>query len=407
MKTFNKYESNVRSYCRSFPVVFKKAKNSCIYSVNNKKYIDFFAGAGSLNYGHNNPKIKKVVIEYLQKDQIVQGLDMATTAKKDFILNFNNIILKPRKFNYKMQFPGPTGTNCVESALKLARKYTGRKDIIHFSKSFHGMTIGALSVTSDQYFRRSAGIPLSYAKKFEFNQINQLSKYLRQSKKDKLPAGILLETIQGEGGINVADFNWLKEINKLAKKYGIVLIIDDIQAGCGRTGIFFSFEKSGIKPDIICMSKSISAYGLPMSVSLIKPYLDIWKPAEHNGTFRGNNLAFIAASKALEIYWENSNFTKVILAKEKIILKYLNKIVKDCKKFNFKIKGRGMFYGLEGDPKIISDICCQAFKSGLIIETAGHNGEVLKIMPPLTIEERVLQKGLNLLENSIKKVASQ
>jgi diaminobutyrate-2-oxoglutarate transaminase len=415
METFNKLESNVRIYCRNFPVLFSKARDSYLYDKNNKQYIDFFAGAGTMNYGHNNLKLKKSILKYIKEDNIIHGLDMATIAKRDFLLKFYNLILKPRKLNYKIQFPGPTGTNAIESALKLVRKITGRHSIIYFSNAFHGMTLGALSVTANKFKRNGAGIPLTNSVVFPYDQflgkkvntIDYLEQFFKKTKNNMdFPAAVILETVQGEGGINVASFKWLKDLEKICRKYKIILILDDIQTGCGRTGTFFSFEQAKLKPDIVCLSKAIGAYGLPMSIILVKPTLDKWQPGEHCGTFRGNNLAFLAATKALELYWKNDLFTKTIHKKEKLILKYLNKIKKQYSKLQFEIRGRGLMYGLEAkkDKEIAKKVCNKSFQQGLIIETSGLDSQVIKIMPPLTIKRNTLIEGLNIIQKSISTV---
>lgn len=315
MQTFESLESNVRSYSRNFPTVFEKSKGYKLWDTNGNEYIDFFSGAGALNYGHNNNQMKEILIDYLKNDGIIHSLDMGTVARGNFLEKFKEKILIPRKLDYKIMFPGPTGTNSVESALKIARKVKKRTNIISFSNAFHGMTLGSLSLTGNSQKRKGAGIPLNnvtimpYDNYVEgYNSIDYLTKFLSDTSSGvDFPAAIILETVQGEGGLNVASNEWLKNIADICRKFDILLIIDDIQAGCGRTGTFFSFEPSGIVPDIVCLSKSISGIGLPMAITLIKPEYDIWSPGEHNGTFRGNNLAFIAASEALE-YWDDQNF---------------------------------------------------------------------------------------------------
>src|SRR5690606_16705635 len=302
LKIFDRLESEVRGYVRSFPVVFKQARGSVLSDETGREYIDFFAGAGSLNYGHNNPVFKQKLMEYIESDGIVHGLDMATAAKRAFIETFERVLLKPRNWRYTLQFTGPTGTNAVEAALKLARLVKGRSNIISFTHGFHGVSGGSLAATANAKFRDAAGTSLGnttfmpYDGYFgpDVDTIVYMERMLedRSSGVDK-PAAVIVETVQGEGGINVASLRWLKELQRLCQKHDMLLIVDDIQAGCGRTGSFFSFEPAGIQPDIITLSKSLSGYGLPMSLVLIKPELDIWKPGAHSGTFRGNNLAFI------------------------------------------------------------------------------------------------------------------
>jgi diaminobutyrate-2-oxoglutarate transaminase len=405
----NHHESVVRSYVRNFPTVFTKAKKHKMWDEDGKEYLDFFSGAGALNYGHNDDHMKEKLIEYITSDGITHSLDMASTAKADFLQKFDDVILKPRDLDYKVMFPGPTGTNTVESALKLARKVTGRTDIISFTGGFHGMTIGSLSVTGNSMKRQGAGIPLqntvtmAYDNYVDHDTVVYLERFLEDSGSGvAIPAAMIVETVQGEGGINAARFEWLKQIEEICRRWGILLIIDDVQAGIGRTGSFFSFEAAGIKPDIICLSKSLSGYGLPLAVTLIKPELDIWKPGEHNGTFRGNNHAFVTATAALD-YWKDDSFEKEIHEKSEIIYNFLEKIVSDYPEIKGEVRGRGFMVGIASEVEGLAEkVTARCFELGLIMETAGPNDEVFKLFPPLNIPKDELQKGLDIIEQSVK-----
>ncbi len=416
LKVFDELESEVRSYCRLFPTVFSWAKGSKLKDIHGKEYIDFFSGAGGLNYGHNHPAMKKKLLEYIASDGIMHGLDMATEAKKAFLTKFNEIILKPRGMQYKIMFPGPTGTNSVESALKLARKIKGRDTIISFTNAFHGMTLGSLSITGNEQKRQGAGIPLNNSIFMPFDQyfgedintVEIIRKYLEDTSSGaSMPAAMILETVQGEGGLNTASKEWLQQIEALCREKDILLIVDDIQAGCGRTGTFFSFEPAGIKPDIICLSKSISGSGLPMALTLINPELDIWLPGEHNGTFRGNNLAFVTATEALN-FWKNRDFVEGIASKAKIVTDFLTEIIEEYPEIKGKLKGRGLMQGIAcGAEGMAKKICSIAFQRGLILETAGPNDEVIKLFPALTIDDADLVKGLTILRDSIEEFKQQ
>ncbi|MCF3942880.1 diaminobutyrate--2-oxoglutarate transaminase [Oceanobacillus alkalisoli] len=412
MKTFEELESAVRSYSRGWPTVFEKAKGYRLWDTDGKEYIDFFAGAGALNYGHNNDVMQDKLIEYIQDDGILHSLDMGTTPRKKFLEKFQETILKPRNLDYKIMFPGPTGTNTVESALKIARKVTGRETVISFTNAFHGMTIGSLSVTGNATKRKGAGIPLNHSVSMPFDQfvddqdtIIYLESYLEGSSTGvDLPAAIILETVQGEGGINAARMEWLKRIEEICNRFDILLIIDDVQAGCGRTGTFFSFEPAGINPDIVCLSKSIGGIGLPMAITLIKPEHDQWTPGEHNGTFRGNNLAFLAATEALT-YWDTDDFSEDIKERADFLKETAESIVEKYPELNGEARGRGLMQGIAVHVDgLAEEICSEAFKRGLIIETAGPKDEVVKFLPPLIIDEEGLSKGLEILEASIKHV---
>ncbi len=412
MKTFEELESSVRSYSRGWPTIFTKAKGYKLWDIDGKEYIDFFAGAGALNYGHNNDVMQQKLIEYIQNDGIIHSLDMGTTPRKNFLDQFNDVILKPRQLDYKIMFPGPTGTNTVESALKIARKVTGRDTVISFTNAFHGMTIGSLSVTGNSFKRHGAGIPLHHSVSMPFDEyvedqdsIAYLERFLEDSGSGvALPAAIILETVQGEGGINAASMEWLKKVESICKRWDILLIIDDVQAGCGRTGTFFSFEPAGIKPDIICLSKSIGGIGLPMAITLIKPEFDQWGPGEHNGTFRGNNLAFIAATEALT-NWETAAFSNSIQQKANLIRERIESIINKFSTLQGEARGRGFMQGIviqEAD--LANKICAEAFNRGLIVETSGPNDEVVKFLPPLIIEEEGINNGFDILEEAIKQV---
>lgn len=416
METFEKMESAVRSYSRGWPTVFEKSKGYKLWDVDGKEYIDFFAGAGTLNYGHNNPIMQEKIIKYIQKDGILHSLDMGTIPRKEFLETFQEVILKPRNLDYKVMFPGPTGTNSVESALKIARKVTGRDTVISFTNAFHGMTLGSLSVTGNSFKRHGAGVPLNHTVAMPFDNylegqdsICYLEKFLEDNGSGvALPAAIILETVQGEGGINAARMEWLKEIESICRRYDILLIVDDIQAGCGRTGTFFSFEPAGINPDIVCLSKSIGGVGLPMAITLIKPEFDQWGPGEHNGTFRGNNLAFIAAKEALS-YWKTEDFSKEISEKSNLFENKIEEIIEKYPELQGESRGRGLMRGIavHSRAELASDICEVAFKRGLILETSGPKDEVVKFLPPLIIEKKGILKGMAILDDSIAQVLSK
>ena len=412
--TFARLESNVRSYARSFPARFQRARGTELWDAEGRRYLDFLAGAGSLNYGHNNPVIKKALIEYIESDAITHGLDLHTGAKEEFLQAFSEIILAPRGLDYVVQFTGPTGANAVEAALKLARKVTGRTNVIFFTNGFHGVSQGALAVTGNEYFRRAAGVPLSGSTAMPYDgyfgadidTVAMLEKMLadRSSGVD-IPAAIILEVVQGEGGLNTASVEWLRRLRAVCDQFKIVLIVDDIQAGCGRTGTFFSFEPSGITPDIVTLSKSLSGYGLPFSVVLIKRELDQWQPAEHNGTFRGNNHAFVTATAMLREYWQTGEFAAEVAEKAEYLRQRLQAMVDDFSPDLIKVKGRGMMVGiLCADPKAAARITAEAYKRGLIIERAGPEDEVVKCMMPLTTSFEILEESLDILEAAVAEV---
>lgn len=417
MRTFQKLESQVRGYIRSFPTIFQRSKGSLLIDEQDNEYIDFFAGAGTLNYGHNNPLISEALIEYIQKDGVVHGLDMATTAKKGFLQTFDELILKPRNLEYKIQFTGPTGANTVETALKLARLVKGRSNVVAFTNGYHGLTQGALSVTGNNAYRDESYISRCNATFMpfdgyfgDFNTLEYFRKFLTDSSSGvDIPAAVIVEVIQGEGGINVASKEWLQELEVVCREFDILLIIDDIQVGNGRSGDFFSFEFAGINPDMVTLSKSIGG-GLPMALLLLKPDLDQWKPGEHTGTFRGNNLAFVASKVSIEQYWQNDDLSNAVKHKEKILKEYLEKIADKYKdEHTIEVRGRGLAYGFEikDDCSFAGELSSKAFENYLIVETCGSEGQVVKFLPPLTIDEETLTEGLKRFEKSVEELTQE
>ena len=409
-KVFEEYESEVRSYCRHFPTVFTKAKGAYFYDEDGNQYIDFFCGAGAVNYGHNNPEIKKKLIEYLENDGVMHALDMYTVPKREFIQTFEEKVLKPRGLNYKIQFPGPTGTNANEAALKLARKVKKRRNIFAFMGAFHGMTLGSLALTTDKSSRGGAGVPLENVTFIpapymfpELDTIEYMQKLLDDDHSGiEKPAAVFLETIQAEGGIRVFEIEWLQRLRKFCDDNDILMIVDDVQVGCCRSGTFFSFERANIQPDIVTMSKSIGGYGLPLAITLFKPELDVWTPGEHNGTFRGNQLAFVAAKGGIE-YMLANNVESEVRRKGEIVKEFITKEILPLDE-RLELRGMGLIWGIEFEKisaGLADKVIEKCFENGLIIEGAGRKNSVVKLMPPLVIEDETLIKGMEIIKKSV------
>lgn len=412
MRIFEKRESAVRSYCRKWPVVFDRAAGSWLFDEGGRPYLDFFTGAGALNYGHNNPVLKQSLLDYLAADRVVHSLDMYTVAKAEFLTAFDEVILRPRGLDYKVQFPGPAGTIAVEAALKLARKVTGRGQVAYFTHGFHGMTLAALSVTANAFHRGGAGLPLAHATPLPYDHLNGaapdftwLDRLLEDSGSGfDLPAAVIVECVQGEGGINVASPAWLRGLADRCRRYGMLLIVDDVQMGCGRTGPFFSFEVADIKPDIVCLSKSISGYGFPLALTLIRPDLDIWAPGEHSGTFRGIDPALVTGTSAMRTYWSDCALEGRSVANGRRIHAALAGLAGSVPAA--RARGRGMAYGLEFEqPGLGVKVATAAFGLGLLVETAGPTDQVVKLLPPLTVSDEEVDHGLELLTESVRRVA--
>ena len=399
-------ESEARSYCRGMPASFTRASGSELFDADGNRYVDFLAGCSSLNYGHNDPDMKAALIEHIAGDGIAHGLDFHTDAKSAFLKAYEDHILAPRGMNHKIMMTGPTGTNAVEAAIKLARKVTGRRNVIAFTNGFHGMTMGALALTGNASKRDGAGntsladvthMPFEGSLGESVDTLEVIDTMLSNpSSGIDAPAAFIFEPIQGEGGLTAASDGWMRGIEKIARKNGALLIVDDIQSGCGRSGTYFSFEKAGIDPDMITQAKSLSGFGLPFAALLIKPEHDIWKPAEHNGTFRGNTHAFVTARVAIEKFWADDAFQKEIAIKSDVLsagLKDVAELVDGA-----SIKGRGMMQGVDvGSGDLAATICARAYDLGLVIETSGAHDEVVKFLGPLTTPQEVLREGLDIL----------
>ncbi|WP_449469214.1 diaminobutyrate--2-oxoglutarate transaminase [Sphingobium chungangianum] len=406
---YERRESAVRSYARSMPRQFNVAQDVWMHDNQGGRYLDFLSGCSTLNYGHNHPVLKQALLDYIASDGIAHGLDLHTDAKADFLTTLESVILKPRGLDYRAMFTGPTGTNAVEAAIKLARKVTGRELVIAFTNGFHGMTLGALACTGNAAKRGGAGVPLSHVAHEPYDGYHgpevDTADLLERRLSDPssgldAPAAILVETVQGEGGLNAASPEWLRKISAIAKRHGALMIVDDIQAGCGRTGGFFSFEGMGFTPDIVTLAKSLSGMGLPFALTLLKPELDQWAPGEHNGTFRGNNHAFVTATAALRHFWSDGQFQQDISRRGTLIARRLEAMAAE---HGLSTRGRGMMRGIDvGSGEIAAAVTAACFDRGLIIETSGAHDEIVKILAPLVIDDAQLSAGIDILETCVR-----
>ena len=407
------HESEVRSYCRSFETTFASASGSTMTDETGRTYIDFLAGCSALNYGHNDPDLIAAATAYLASSGLMLGLDLHTQAKGEFIEIFVERILRPRRLDYRLQFTGPTGTNAVEAALKLARKVTGRSTVIAFTNGFHGVSVGSLAATGNRHHRAGlVGSGLGGVQRWLYDRYagpdvdtaDLLDELLADpSSGFDAPAAILVEVVQGEGGLRAASIPWLRRLEGVARRHGALLVVDDIQAACGRTGPFFSFEHAGLEPDIVTLSKSLSGLGLPMALTLLRPELDAWSPGEHNGTFRGNNLAFVTATAAIRKFWSDPTLERVVERRGELIRLRLARLAAAIP--DAVVTGRGMMLGLDVvDGDLAAAIGRQAFANGLIVETSGPRGQVIKILAPLTTPDELLTDGLDRLEAAAAQV---
>lgn len=418
MNIFDRRESNLRAYSRVYPTVFDRAVNAKQYDEQGNVYLDFFAGAGVLNFGHNNERMVKAIITHIERQGVTHSLDMSTTVKRTFMEAFETIVLKPRNMAHRMQFVGPTGTNAVEAAMKLARRVTQRQTIVAFQHAFHGMTLGSLSATANQYFRNASGVPLEHVMHSPFGcetrckgcqsgcgvlQLEQLrAQFLDSSSGLEKPAAFLVEVVQAEGGVHVADKEWLMKVNALAKELGALLIVDEIQVGMGRTGSFFSFDDYHIDPDIICLAKGLGGLGTPLAMNLVKPeWDDHWAPGEHTGTFRGQSFSFVAGAEALQ-YFVDEAFNEQTQLKGQRMVAQLAEV---CERYHYQLRGKGMILGVDvGHGDKAKQIVQRCFESGLLLGVCGTGGKVVKLIPPLTIDQVDLSDGVDRLIQVLKAV---
>ncbi|WP_404317799.1 diaminobutyrate--2-oxoglutarate transaminase [Malaciobacter canalis] len=407
---FETYESEIRAYCRAVPTVFKASTNATMIDEDNKEFIDFFGGAGVLNFGHNNPKMKEALIEFIQRDGVAHSLDMFTDVKRDFIKTFVDTVLKPRGWeDRKLQFTGPTGTNAVEAALKLARKITGRTEVVAFNRGFHGMTLAALACTANNAFRSSSGVPLNHVIRDTFNDMDALEN-LRQKMFDLAsgmlpPAAFIVEPVQAEGGVRIATKQWLQGVQQLAKDTGALFILDSIQCGCGRCGSYFSFDDLDVDPDIIILAKGLGGFGTPIGMLVNKPEVDkAWSPGQHTGTFRGQGFSFVAGKIGLE-YFKNEEFNEETKRKGNIVREILDKLNSKYEKV-VDVRQKGLMLAIEFDSAAtVKEITAKTYENGLIIG-ACSTGEIIKFIPPLTITDEELNKGLERFTASVEAVLS-
>ncbi|WP_234359268.1 diaminobutyrate--2-oxoglutarate transaminase [Plantactinospora sp. BC1] len=412
---FEELESNVRTYCRRFPAIFTRARGDRMWDQHGREYLDFMAGAGALNYGHNHPTMKRALLGYLAEDRPVHTLDLHTPAKAAFLSAFRNVILAPRHLDYRVQFTGPTGANSVEAAFKVARRATGRSNIVAFTNGFHGGSLGALAASGNLSKRSAGGVSLGDVVHLPYEgylagSMDTIA-YLEAVLDDpaggvETPAAVVVETVQGEGGLAAAGGEWLRRLEQVVRDRGILLIVDDIQAGCGRTGRFFSFEEAGIRPDLVCLAKSISGFGLPMALTLIRPELDVLEPGAHAGTFRGNNLAFVTATAALSL-WADPAFEKEIQSLCAEFDTRLTELAGRHPALGAEVRGRGLMRGLFfARPGVAAEVSRRAFERGVLTETSGARGQVLKLMPPVTTEPTTLHTGLDRIADSVRECAA-
>ena len=407
-------ESSVCYYPKAFPDVFERAEGSFMYSRQGKRYIDFYSGSSSVNYGHNPPAMRRALLQYIESGGIVTAMDLDTSVRRVFMERFEEIILHPRRLPYRVMSPGPSGTSGVEAALTLARKVTGRRNVFAFHGAYHGMGAGSLATTGDAGLRAQAGslppdvtfFPFDDAYATGLDSLAYMEAVLSDPKSGvALPAAVIVETVQGEAGVFVASRAWLERLGELCTRHKILLIVDDVQVGVGRTGPFFSFERCRMVPDIVVLSKSLSGCGLPLTLVLFREELDVWRPGDYKGTFRGIQPAFATATAALEHYWRDDRLEREVKAKGEVMGAALSAL---AARFPgaLAVRGIGMIWGLCApvNPAVIDRIARHCFERALLVEITGRRDSVLKLTPPLTMPDETLTEALDTLTGCVDAV---
>ena len=412
MNSFEQLESNVRSYCRKWPAVFASAQGSTITDVDGVEYLDFFAGAGALSFGHNNPVLVEVAIEHLRAGRLLHSLDTFTVEKRRFLENMQRYVLEPRHLDMVVQTVGPTGATAVEAALQLAQRITGHRAVVGFEGSYHGMSYRAASISASMAGRATSAhlkdfVALPFVENVTDADLELLDRTLRSTVDGQPIGALIIEPTQGEGGARPFDPAYLRAIRERCSELGIIVIADEVQAGVGRTGPFFSFESSGLDPDIVCVSKSISGLGLPMALNLVRRSLDTWTPGEFSGTFRGNNLAFATSATMLETYWADPTLEKSTEQRGHTVRTALQDMSDQFGGGAFVVRGNGLLCGLDvGSTELAARIAETAFEQRLIVETCGAGDTTVKLLPALVISDDQLSDGLTRLSDAVARASS-
>lgn len=409
---FGRMQSHARGYVSSISTAFSKAAGSVLVDEAGREYLDFYSASGALNYGYNNPLLEHKLVRHLGARDALAG--NASGGCEWFSETINRLLLHPRNWHYAAQLTGRTGAHAVEAALKLARKVKGRKNTLSFTPAFHeagGARASAVGATLGQM----SGLPLGNTLFMPYDgcfgpDIDTMD-YLEGMLEGGLagqerPAAVVVETVMGEGGVNVLTWRWLKELEALCRRHDMLLIMDDTLVGCGRTGNFFSFETAGIQPDMIALSRSLSGFGLPMSLLLIKPDLCAGKQAAYGEGCGCHELGLVTATQALEAYWSDDVFLIDVQRKERLLRDWLENIVHSYSATQLSVRGRGLIQGLvtPADSGLADRISRRAFSHGVIVETSGPRDEILKLLPALTIEDELLVRGLEIIDRSIAEV---
>lgn len=422
------HESNARTYPRRLPIAVRRGYGSFIEDVDGNVFLDFLAGAGVLSLGHSHPEVADAV--RAQLGEYVHGLDFPTPAKDSFTQALLHMLPGPWQDTMKMHFCGPTGANAVEAAIKLCKTVTGRGSIVSFQGGFHGSTAAAMAVTGDVRAKQPVAdglpgvhfFPYSYCHRCPLGLIpdscaTNCATYLERTLTSSQsgiakPAAVILELVQGEGGVIPATPEFVHRVRQVTLDLDIPLIVDEVQTGCGRTGTWFACERYGMRPDVIVASKALSGIGLPVALILYDQALDVWAPGAHIGTFRGHQLAFAAGVKALEII-KRDNVLANVRARETQLREGLQGL-RGHHPWVADVRGMGLMWGVElADPTtgapasaLAETVQRAALCAGLLLETGGPDDCVIRLLPPLTVTEREVDQALAILARVLSAPAS-
>jgi len=425
-KNINSKLSNAKSVMRYLPVVLKSGKGIRVTDIDGKTYLDCVASAGTIPFGHNHPIINNAIRDFSNNSYPVQTMDIPTELQIDFTNKLYDFL--PKKFSEtaKIQMCSPAGGDAVEAAIKLAKIATGRNTILAFQGGYHGQTFGGASISgkvrgsfpysgmSDVHFLPYPSdyrCPLSIGSEGYLNLLEYTEKLFDnpQSGIGK-PAAVILETVQGEGGVNPAPIPWMKEIRRITEERQIPLIIDEIQTGFCRTGKKFGFEHADIQPDIVCFAKAIGG-SMPLAAIMHHQKLDKWTEYQHSGTWRGNQLAFLTGLRGLEYMEEN----KLWLNAESMGNHFKNELNKFKNDYPFigDIRGRGLMLAIEiihneennsVNPELADKIQKKCMENGLLVLRGGPFKNVIRLMPPLNVTQEEIEEVIDIFIRSLKKL---
>jgi diaminobutyrate-2-oxoglutarate transaminase len=415
-------ESNARTYPRAMPLAIARARGSELWSTDGKRYLDFFAGAGVLALGHNHPKVVEAVTQQL--GDVVHALDWPTPTRDRFVSSLLGLLPPALRDQMRVHICAPTGSDAIEAAIKLCKRATGRSALLAFRGAYHGMTAGALAVTSLRELKaRVPGLmpevefaPYAYCARCALKLQpascgTACAAWLETALEDchagtPLPAAVLMELVQGEGGSIVPRREFVERVRSATARAGVPLIADEIQAGLGRTGRFWAFEHFEIAPDVICVSKALGGIGLPIAAIMYKQELDVWEPGTHIGTFRGHQLAMAAGIAAIEVVRAEDVLSNV-RERGRQLLEGLRAAHSPCVS---DVRGLGLMLGVEFShpgtgsplPEAARHVRDRCFEQGLLCELGGRADATLRLLPPLNLSEQHAYEALGILVPAIE-----